>query len=89
MFALTILAAVTLNSTTYTEIELSNAPVVTLLVQCRSAIDVYLAESTSPDEAYWTLKSGDIIAIDFQGKGKKLYAKSASGTPQLEIAYLK
>ncbi len=94
MRTITIPAAIALNATTYVLIDSSGVPATSFMIQCRTAVDVLLASSSSPAaEAYFTLKAGTAIPIDTEGSplGKKLnmYAKASVGTPLLEIIILK
>ena len=90
-----IIAGITLNATTYTLIDMGGVAANSVLLQCRTSIDVYIAESSSPAaDAYFTMKAGSTLVFDLEGlhlgtSFKKLYAKAAGGTPVLEILYLK
>ena len=90
MLNVKIISAVALNSSTYTLIDLSTLAVETIMIQCRDAIDVLLANSDSPSAAYWTMKSGTSVFVGIKGRQVTagqfvLYAKAASSTPSLEI----
>jgi hypothetical protein len=59
--------AILLNATNYTLVDLSNVPTSTIALQCRTAVDVYLATTPTPGQAYWTLKASLVELYDFGG----------------------
>jgi hypothetical protein len=86
-------AEVTLNASTYTAIPVDAYSVEkTFLLQCDSAIDVYLSDTLAGSKKI-TLKSGTSMAIasvpaNQDGAYILLYAKAASATPKLQIVLL-
>ena len=67
MYFTRIGTAVLLNATNYTLIDISNIPVSSIGLQCRTAVDVYLATTPTPSQAYWTLKASYVETFDLNG----------------------
>ncbi len=87
MIAKHYIAHLDINADTWTEIvletELSGGSV---LVQCRTAVDVLISDNSEPGEDYFTLKSGQVLEVSTSGTSNLgLYAKSSSGSVILEI----
>ena len=94
MYQVHFLAAIDIDAAGWTLIDLSNAAVSSVLIQCRTAVDILIGESNNPGEAYWTLKSGTSLSLDLDGVQlgsafKKLYAKSSAGAVKVEVLYLR
>ncbi len=89
MYSQNIIANVNLNASTYTGVSLEQTNVITVLVQCRTSVDVLIASSSSPT-VYFTLKAGISIEIDVNSISDPIfYAKSGSGNVVLEIMGIK
>jgi len=59
-------------------------------IQCRTNVDVYIATSASPSDNYWTIKANQSIEIDLEIYAQTgLYARSSSGVVYLEMIILK
>jgi hypothetical protein len=80
------LAAVALNSSTFTAINLGvDVSKKTVLLRCRSAIDVLISDTLAGTN-YYTIPSGSALALNVgPTTGIFCYAKAASSTPSLEI----
>jgi len=79
------LAAITLANDAFTAINLGTLRVETVILQCRSAIDVKFSD-VSAGTNYFTIKSGQSLAVDVSGKSGIIgYAEAASSTPALEV----
>ncbi len=91
MYSSTTVTGVSVTSTGWTTINMgSDLASDSILLQCRSAVNVYLAKSDDPGENYFTLKSGTVLEVNTKGIGNPIfYAKSASGTVVLEVVELR
>lgn len=79
------LAAITLANDAFTAVDLGTIRVETVILQCRSAIDVKFSDVLAGTN-YFTIKSGQSLAVDVSGKNGIIgYAEAASGTPALEV----
>jgi hypothetical protein len=61
--------AIALNASNYVPISFpSGTAISALIIQCRTAVDVLISDTPSPDDGeYWTLKSGNALPIDMDG----------------------
>ncbi len=82
----TILDPVTLVSSGWTPISFPECG--SVLLQCRSDIDVYIANELNPGNAFFTLKAGQGLIMDVKVKDMTLYGKASAGTVFLEAVCL-
>ena len=74
-----------LNATTDTGVMLNTRFVNSLIIQCRTAVDIYLRKEQG-DTEYFTIKSGTVLHLDVSNRELvPLWLKSASTTPVAEI----
>ena len=88
-----IFNAVAIYHTVWTLIDLQGIAADSIAFKCRNnTYNIYLATSSDPGGAYWTLRSQDILCMDIRGApmGSKmrLYAKSDTVDTYLEIMIL-
>jgi len=82
----TIPRAVGLDATNWMKVQFTDSG--NVLLQCRSDVDVYLANQANPGGAYWTIKAGNSLVLGINTPDFELWAKAASGPVELEILYL-
>ena len=62
------ISALLLSAANYLLVDIGTLAVKTVLLQCRTGVDVYLSDVHDPTQNYMTLKSGTSITMDFDGK---------------------
>lgn len=71
-------------STSFQKIVL-NQKVNSILIQCRTAVDIYIDEDNSGTD-YFTIKAGSALTLDLSTRTLEPFSlKAASGTPVAEI----
>jgi hypothetical protein len=77
---------VSLDATNWKRIYLENTG--TVILQCRSDVDVYIANAANPGAVYFTIKAGTGLTLGIKMPNFELYVRAASGPVDLEILYL-